>query len=542
VFEQGAGKRDLSPPVAENLSGIVCYITVAGFLNGPGFQKMRADLRRDCDEIWVIDCSPEGHQPEVATRIFEGVQHPVCIVLASRTPANDPKLPARVRFRSLAKGRREIKFAELTKMALDSPGWADGPTDWRAPFLPEFTGGWGEFVPLDLVIGDLGSGVMSGRTWVIAPDVQTLEQRWNDLISEPNEARKEVLFHPQLRNGKVASRHIRKFVVQDLGASQTRATSILTETESLPATVRYGFRSFDRQWLPVDARLLNDPRPRIWAAHSKNQSYITAPMDLAPTNGPAATASALIPDLHHYNGRGGRVFALWKDAAATEANVVAAVVAALSRAYGVAVDPVDVFAYVAALLACPAYTERFKADLIRPGLRVPLTADAALFAKAAKLGREVIWLHSFGERFTEGRPAGAPRVATNPPTISKDGKIPATPEGFPDSIGYDAATRRLLVGSGHIDNVAPEVWAYEVSGKAVLKQWFSYRKRNRERPQIGDKRPPSPLGDIQPDHWLPEYTSELINVLNVLTLLVALEPQQAALLQKVCDGPLIVIP
>ena len=45
--------------------GIVSFITVAGFLNGPGFQKMRAELRRAADEIWVIDCSPEGHQPSV---------------------------------------------------------------------------------------------------------------------------------------------------------------------------------------------------------------------------------------------------------------------------------------------------------------------------------------------------------------------------------------------------------------------------------------------------------------------------------------------
>jgi hypothetical protein len=52
--------------------GIVCFITVAGFLNGPGFEKMRDDLRRTCSDIWVIDCSPEGHQPEVATRIFQG--------------------------------------------------------------------------------------------------------------------------------------------------------------------------------------------------------------------------------------------------------------------------------------------------------------------------------------------------------------------------------------------------------------------------------------------------------------------------------------
>ena len=58
----------------------------------------------------------------------------------------------------------------------------------------------------------------------------------------------------------------------------------------------------------------------------------------------------------------------------------------------------------------------------------------------------------------------------------------------------------------------------------VLLHWFSYRKANRERPIIGDRRPPSSLGDIQPDHWLAEYTTELINVLNVLGRLIDLEP------------------
>ena len=43
-----------------------------------------------------------------------------------------------------------------------------------------------------------------------------------------------------------------------------------------------------------------------------------------------------------------------------------------------------------------------------------------------------------------------------------------------------------MVGSGFIDNVPAAVWQYEVSGKRVLTQWFSYRKKNRERPIIGD--------------------------------------------------------
>lgn len=73
----------------------------------------------------------------------------------------------------------------------------------------------------------------------------------------------------------------------------------------------------------------------------------------------------------------------------------------------------------------------------------------------------------------------------------------------------------------------------------MLLHWFSYRKKNRERPIIGDRRPPSPLGEIQPDHWLAEYTTEFMNVLNVLGLLVEIEPQQTSLLQRICDGPTI---
>jgi hypothetical protein len=81
------------------------------------------------------------------------------------------------------------------------------------------------------------------------------------------------------------------------------------------------------------------------------------------------------------------------------------------------------------------------------------------------------------------------------------------------------------------------VWNFDVSGKRVLTQWFSDRKKNRERPIMGDRRPPSKLGDIQPDHWLAEYTTELLNVINVLALLVELEPAQKELLEEICDGP-----
>jgi hypothetical protein len=101
----GSGLSASTGLLEKDEEGIVCFITVAGFLNGPGFEKMRDDLRRTCSEIWVIDCSPEGHQPTVSTRIFQGVQQPVCIVLAARKLGKASDEPACVRFHALQRAR-----------------------------------------------------------------------------------------------------------------------------------------------------------------------------------------------------------------------------------------------------------------------------------------------------------------------------------------------------------------------------------------------------------------------------------------------------
>ena len=170
----------------QDRKGIVSYITVAGFLNGPGFQKMRAELRRHADEIWVINCSPEGYQPEVRTRIFQGVQQPVCIVMALRSTNTGSAGPARVRYRALPLGLREEKFARLGSVTLDDEGWTECSTALRASFLPKVAGVWAEFAPLaDLFVYD-GSGVMPGRTWVIAPDRTSLERRWKVFVAIRN--------------------------------------------------------------------------------------------------------------------------------------------------------------------------------------------------------------------------------------------------------------------------------------------------------------------------------------------------------------------
>ena len=520
--------------------GIVSFITVAGFLNGPGFQKMRAELRRDADEIWVIDCSPEGHQPEVRTRIFQDVQQPVCIVMALRSSDAGSSGPARVRYRVLPPGRRNDKFAALGKIALDDRGWTECPSDLRASFLPRAAGEWAEFSPLEDLFTYDGSGVMPGRTWVIAPDRASLERRWQMLQLESEPETKEKLFHPHIREGKPGDKHVNKALRQGLYGHEFRAGSVASDKGAIIRPVRYGYRSFDRQWIIPDGRVINQPNPTLWENHSSQQVYLTALQAHALTAGPALTFSAALPDLHHYNGRGGRVFPLWADRQGRRPNLKAGLLREVADVLDAIVNAPDMMAYLAAVAAHPAYTARFRSALVQPGLRFPITTDATLFAEAIKIGREVIWLHCFGERFTDpedGRPNSAPRMPTGErPVIPKRGAIPTDSDRFPNKIEYDTTARRLKVGDGFIDNVPRAVWEYEISGKQVLIQWFSYRRLDRSRPIIGDRRQPSPLAKIQPDGWLAEYTTELMNVLHILGRLVALEPLQADLLNRICDS------
>jgi hypothetical protein len=256
----------------------------------------------------------------------------------------------------------------------------------------------------------------------------------------------------------------------------------------------------------------------------------------AVTGGPALVLAAHVPDLHHFQGHhGGRVLPLFRDAAGTTPNIAAGLLNHLSGRLDTEVSAEDLLAYIAATTAHPAFTAHFYESLASPGgLRIPLTANRQTWLDAVRTGQVTVWLHTYGERFADpkaGRPRRTPRL---PPAEQPKVILPITedPSELPDEIDYDAATRTLFIGKGRIAPVTPEVYAYEVSGMAIVRKWFNYRSA-RPRSRRG-----SPLDDIRPD-WDSETTGELLDLLNVLGLCIALEPKQADLLDRILAGPII---
>lgn len=90
----------------------------------------------------------------------------------------------------------------------------------------------------------------------------------------------------------------------------------------------------------------------------------------------------------------------------------------------------------------------------------------------------------------------------------------------PLDVHYDRDEKALHLGEGRISPVPPEAWDFEAGGVRVLEQWFAARLTPAE---------PGTLEAIRPATWPQTWTSELLELVTVLTLLAELRPQQAAL-------------
>ena len=136
---------------------------------------------------------------------------------------------------------------------------------------------------------------------------------------------------------------------------------------------------FDRQWIVPDHRLMNRSTPEPCGRHGRQADFCHGARGHSPTCWSGNYLHCSIPDLHHYKGSSAVAFIRSGPMRRRRNRTCARKSCRRSpQRYGAPVTPEDLFAYIAAVMAHPAFTARFKADLVRPGLRVPLTADKTL--------------------------------------------------------------------------------------------------------------------------------------------------------------------
>lgn len=503
-------------------NGIVSFITASSYLNGPGFLGMREVMRHVFDELWIIDLEGGSLGARRTQNVF-AIQTPVAIAIGVRYGGPNPNTPAIVHHTRIT-GSREQKLAELDSVRLFSDlSWQECSSEWTAPLIPTGSGIFSSWPLLTDLFPWQMPGMMIGRTWPVATTRESAVQRWNTLAaSSPSE--RGVLF-PDRRFGRNTTTMVTSNVPPP--ASPTRIMDITPDSPQ-PQIVRYAYRSFLRHWLIADPRLIDLPRPPMWATLSEHQVFLTSLLTDVLGYGPAATVAAYPCDKHHFNGRGGKdIVPLWRNAAGTESNITAGLLFHLEQVYGESVSPEDLFAYCYAVMVGPGYTRRFAQDLATSSPRIPITVDASSFRQGVELGKRLIWLHTYGQRFL---PRGEEPGTISAGVAKAIRPVPVTAEGYPNEFRWDEATRVLHVGEGAFAPISKAVWEFEVSGLRPVKSWLGYRMRE----PAGRKS--SPLDEILPLRWPAEFTEELLELLWMLEHTVDLSPDLLAFLETVIEG------
>lgn len=510
-------------------AGLVSFIAPTAFVTSPAFARMRAWLREWSTDIWVLHLTPAGHHARKDHQVFGAMRQPVGIVTAVRDPhAAQRAHPAAVHFYRVRPGTAEQKFEEIGPLVdPDSGLWTRLPdssagADLRSPFDPPPTGEWSAAPRIDDIFPWNGNGVMVGRTWPVAPQPATLEARWATLIQAAGTASQAAMFKEHRRD-----RPVDRPLIDNLVDPPVHRPAINRESAQAPRVLPYRWRSFDRQHIIADKRVINQPNPSLWSAHGEEQLYLVLPAMttdgvrplIAGSVGLPMTISDAIPDMDCLMGsRSGRMHPLWRDSDATTPNVAPGLLDAVSQRIGFAVTALDLFAYTAAVVAHPGYAARFEADLGNASmLRLPLTAEAALFRDAVRIGRDVVAAHCFRVDSSRGRA----RVATSIPAV-------------PNTIRYEPGPQTLVVcgadgPDGRVGPVSAAVAELTVARTNVLQQWL------RSRADVPSARAASPLDRIR-GNWSSSDTAELLRLLAVLEQVTALFSDQERLLEGIVGG------
>lgn len=530
VFENS--RRDFEDTL--NRAGVVCFITADGYLSGPGFSGMREYIRRKSSRGWIINVTPEGKRPPQKNAVF-AIETPVTIALFVREPDTDENTPAGLKYIALH-GTFHQKMEALAKLDLRSPEFADVRSGWSDKFMPITVSDWDSYPELPDFYASRFPGVKPNKTWVYAPSESVLQERWNKLVEGNDLAVRAERFKETSSTKTKTGKH-------PLPGDDTYQDSLESLDDQItreffptvPNIVRMGYRSFDRQYLFADSRLLHRPVPKLWEHRVPDQIFIVEQHARNPQEGPGLYFSALIPDMNAFNNRGGRVHPALNTAG--KPNLTSEAERLLTKNFGEHA-PAELVYYLAGVTGHPGYVRTFDTELQQAGIRVPLTSDAELWSRAVQLGKYVVWLHTYGER---GEPLPGMTRVTDKPTdglysmpVYEKSMGGAMPEKKPTfTLGEDDNHGEIAFGASRWSNIKKAVFDYTVGGQQTIGLWAKYRLKK----PIGRKS--SPLDDIVQQSWPSEWTTEFKELLCVLTHLVHLEPAQEKLLADILAGDLI---
>lgn len=415
--------------------GVVAFITASSYLDGVSMGGLRRLFRRVFDELWIVDLGGEGRGAHTEENVFD-IRTPVTIAIGFCS-GKERSSDCIVRYQRVS-GTRADKLSRLGELVPDD-------------LTDEISGkGFDNFTPRSDAqyydwpqVTDLfpwhWSGSQVKRTWPIGENKSVLMARWNKLITELPRNRGVFLRETGSRTAQSSPQALLSI------GSRLKPLYDLDQGDEPEGIERYGYRSFDRQWIIADRRLLDAPKEDLWRVRGSHQVFVTTLTSTKLGQGPVLSVTPYVPDLDHFRGSYGakNVMPLYRDNSSQAINITNGLLESLSDKLTVEITPEGLLAYLYALGGTPAFSTRF-ADELSEGagpVHLPLTTSPDLFHQAVEVGRDLLWYQTWGERFA---PPGQSHLPEGP--AQEITPIEAMPEKR--DIDYDADSRTLYVGTG----------------------------------------------------------------------------------------------
>ena len=479
--------------ISENKSGIVGIITNNSFLNGLTHRKMRNELLKEFDEVYILNLhgnsrigekTPEGENDDNVFDIQQGVSISIFIKSIERSSKS------KVYYYDLY-GSRDDKYKFLSSYSLKDIDWEEvdylsfnkefNKTRWSKRFQDDFSffspiknltkiKTYGEYWGLSDVFKELGSGAKTERDILTVHfDKISLKEVLTDFreLSE-NELRKKYDLKDS-RDWKV------KNAKEDIVKSYSNyENNLITQLHYRPFDFRYTY------YTGKSRGFIGTPQKKIGNQFLQKSNLGLVCMRQVVLNAPythflvtnnisdirimrSSEGSAFVAPLYLYE-EASKDDKLFDDDLLKIENFTDDFRKFFNANYLQHYTPEEILGYIYSISYSVIYRNSFEEFLTIDFPRIPFYKSDKLFQSLSKLGSGLIEVHTFRN--------SPHKLKINYPKKGNDViEIPSFTMEENSNIGKININKEQ-----YFDNVPQAVWEYEIGGYPVIKSWLDYRK------------------------------------------------------------------
>lgn len=461
--------------IANAGEGIIGFITNHSYLDNPTFRGMRQSLMNTFNEIYIFDLhgnslkkeqAPDGGKDENVFDIQQGVS---IALFVKKKKENHSKI-----FYSEVWGLREQKYDYLLTHTFQSTVWQElkltSPYYFFVPRKEEGKEIYEKGMKVNEIFEISSVGIITARDEFVIDDDK------NVLLNKIR----------MFRGSKYSDEELHEFfkINKKKGWSIRKAWNSLqmlkdNELEDYIKTILY--RPFDKQHIFFHGKFVERSRKEVMShmLAGENLGLITVRQVAEGIFNHAFVSNTIVESRITLSNKGiGYLFPLYLYSSKSKPsknemfstgetskisripNIKKEIFEMLTNYYGQTPTPEEIFYYIYAVLYSNIYRTKYAEFLKIDFPRIPFTKDYETFSKLSILGEELVNLH-----LLKSQKLSTPIA-----------KYSGTGEDTVEKVKYIESEHRVYINlNKYFENIAPEVFAYQIGGYQVLNKWLKDR-------------------------------------------------------------------